>query len=278
MQNVHGQQSADDVAQIKQEDDCETIQTIAVDDTSMHLPQQKIHLSSRVEIHRVIKRQGAVAVTNDKDVDAMNNGDGSRNSFVAPPLLSLAGPSAAAAQSLANNVGVGGSYACDLHQEQFHQRVHVIKDGRYYDESHHTDGGQLQPPQSRHREQSPPMPPLLPVQQSESPKRGNSNGVPSRQVIVNANSKSISDSRDSMNVVFRPPVVSSSCTPMRPPPPPPPPKLKANASEEPSSSIPDLGKWILNTIFPPNRYCQLYSRIHFLFVLFLAPSSILYAL
>lgn len=47
---------------------------------------------------------------------------------------------------------------------------------------------------------------------------------------------------ENVNVVFRAPVVSSSSNQsMRPPPNPPPPKMKGH-SEEPSSSIPDLGK------------------------------------
>lgn len=52
---------------------------------------------------------------------------------------------------------------------------------------------------------------------------------------------------DTVNVVFRAPVssrpvVSSSSNQSMRPPPPPPPKIKGH-SEEPSSSIPDLGKW-----------------------------------
>lgn len=46
---------------------------------------------------------------------------------------------------------------------------------------------------------------------------------------------------DTVNVVFRAPVVSSSSNQSMRPPPPPPPKTKGH-SEEPSSSIPDLGK------------------------------------
>lgn len=48
---------------------------------------------------------------------------------------------------------------------------------------------------------------------------------------------------DTVNVVFRAPVVSSSSNQSMRPPPPPPPKIKGH-SEEPSSSIPDLGKFI----------------------------------
>lgn len=47
---------------------------------------------------------------------------------------------------------------------------------------------------------------------------------------------------DTVNVVFRAPVVSSSSNQSMRPPPPPPPKIKGH-SEEPSSSIPDLGEF-----------------------------------
>lgn len=54
----------------------------------------------------------------------------------------------------------------------------------------------------------------------------------------------VSNPSENVNVVFRAPVVSSSSNQsnhqMRPPPPPPP---KIKNSEEPSSSIPDLGKF-----------------------------------
>lgn len=50
-----------------------------------------------------------------------------------------------------------------------------------------------------------------------------------------------SNPSETVNVVFRAPVVSSSSNQSMRPPPPPPPKMKGH-SEEPSSSIPDLGK------------------------------------
>lgn len=52
---------------------------------------------------------------------------------------------------------------------------------------------------------------------------------------------------DTVNVVFRAPVVSSSSNQSMRPPPPPPPKIKGH-SEEPSSSIPDLGKFFHSII------------------------------
>lgn len=56
------------------------------------------------------------------------------------------------------------------------------------------------------------------------------------------NSGPQSNINDTVNVVFRAPVVSSSSNQSMRPPPPPPPKIKGH-SEEPSSSIPDLGEF-----------------------------------
>lgn len=235
MQNMNDPQDSENFAQIKQEDDCEMMQQIGagIDDESMHLSSQKIHLTPRV-----IKRPNSAAIA--AGVMGRDH-DGGQNSFVAPPLLSLLRSTVSATSDTDAN------YGREQCQEPFQQRVHVIKDGRYYGESHHTDGAHTQ---SLHREQSPPLPPLLPVQQPTDGllKRGGASDTSAmnRQVIVNTcNGKSTNESRDSasVNVVFRPPVVSSSCQPMRPPPPPPPPKSKINASEEPSSSIPDLGEY-----------------------------------
>lgn len=58
---------------------------------------------------------------------------------------------------------------------------------------------------------------------------------------------SASNLGDTVNVVFRAPVVSSSSNQSMRPPPPPPPKIKGH-SEEPSSSIPDLGKFLNHNI------------------------------
>lgn len=57
-----------------------------------------------------------------------------------------------------------------------------------------------------------------------------------------ANNATTSNLVDNVNVVFRAPVVSSSSNQSMRPPPPPPPKIKGH-SEEPSSSIPDLGEF-----------------------------------
>lgn len=75
--------------------------------------------------------------------------------------------------------------------------------------------------------------------------------------IQGANNSPPSNMNDTVNVVFRAPVVSSSSNQSMRPPPPPPPKIKGH-SEEPSSSIPDLGKFAL-FIFSRN------FPIHFFF-------------
>lgn len=72
---------------------------------------------------------------------------------------------------------------------------------------------------------------------------------PPHQVRVIRDGRLYEESKDRRPViaeatVFRTPVVSSTSQPMRPPPPPPPLKAKT-APEEPSSSIPDLGKCLL---------------------------------
>lgn len=58
---------------------------------------------------------------------------------------------------------------------------------------------------------------------------------------------------ETVNVVFRAPVVSSSSNQSMRPPPPPPPKIKGH-SEEPSSSIPDLGEFVF--FFFPYFYIE----------------------
>lgn len=68
---------------------------------------------------------------------------------------------------------------------------------------------------------------------------------------------------DAVNVVFRAPVVSSSSNQSMRPPPPPPPKIKGH-SEEPSSSIPDLGKFYHSKFYLSN------SMAIFLCLLFLS--------
>lgn len=161
---------------------------------------QKVILTPRVEIHRVIK----APPPHDSESPP-------------PPQIIFTSRSSSSNHQLQSQ---------QLHQ----QRVQVIKDGRFYEEpsnrQYHTDsdsniGG------------------VVVVQQNHSsqvvsePKKF----VLSRQVNVISNVD-----RDSNGTIFRPPVVSSTSTPMRPPPPPPPPKIKGISPEEPSSSIPDLGK------------------------------------
>lgn len=63
-----------------------------------------------------------------------------------------------------------------------------------------------------------------------------------KKLTVQGTTSSPSNLGDTVNVVFRAPVVSSSSNQSMRPPPPPPPKIKGH-SEEPSSSIPDLGKF-----------------------------------
>lgn len=58
---------------------------------------------------------------------------------------------------------------------------------------------------------------------------------------ISAQNATTVNPNETVNVVFRAPIVSSSSNQSMRPPPPPPPKLKGH-SEEPSSSIPDLGK------------------------------------
>lgn len=159
------------------------------------ISEQKVILTPRVEIHRVMKPPPV------HDSDA-----------IPPPQIIFT--------SRSSNHQVQP-------QQIPQQRVQVIKDGRCYDESsnrqYHTNSDTsiatvVQPNVSS---------------QETEPKKF----VLSRQVNVISNVD-----RDINGTVFRPPVVSSSSTPMRPPPPPPPPKNKGVSPEEPSSSIPDLGK------------------------------------
>lgn len=65
--------------------------------------------------------------------------------------------------------------------------------------------------------------------------------VTKKLTVQGTNTTSPSNMGDTVNVVFRAPVVSSSSNQSMRPPPPPPPKIKGHP-EEPSSSIPDLGK------------------------------------
>lgn len=170
------------------------------DTRTVVIGEQKVILSPRVEIHRVMKPPPV------HDSDSLP-----------PPQIIFT--------SRSSN-----------HQVQPiqipQQRVQVIKDGRCYEESanrqYHTNGDtNMAGEQPNHSSQV------------TEPKKF----VLSRQVNVISNAD-----RDINGTIFRPPVVSSTSTPMRPPPPPPPPKNKGISPEEPSSSIPDLGKSILNEI------------------------------
>lgn len=101
-------------------------------------------------------------------------------------------------------------------------QVRVIKDGRFYEESRHFKDNSTN---------------YSTQQQQQEPRKY----IVSRQVNVIS-------SGDNNETIFRPPIVSSTSNPlnpMRPPPPPPPPKLKCVTTEEPSSSIPDLGEFSL---------------------------------
>lgn len=135
------------------------------------------------------------------------------------------------------------------------QQVRVIKDGRFYDEHHHHS------PVRHHLQSS--------QQQHHSNNYQSSVREEPRKYVVSRQINVISTSDQN---VFRPPVVSSTTiasnnhhsnnnningnstsTAMRPPPPPPPTmhkmKITNSISEEPSSSIPDLGKSIFLVIF-----------------------------
>lgn len=127
------------------------------------------------------------------------------------------------------------------------QHVHVIKDSRQQQQQQHynNDGETYQNGEC-------------------SPRKY----IVSRQInVISTSSPSSSSGGGSNdgNGVFRTPVVSSTTTAanasaaaaaaasamMRPPPPPPPPSVKiktANLNEEPSSSIPDLGKSVLSCV------------------------------
>lgn len=246
MQCINGQT-------IKEERDCEhDVRTVVIDDS------QKIILSPRVEIHRVLKappdeldhpQQIIYTTTNTRSVVPHHIQQGS---------------------------GVSGHNI----ENQPIQRVQVIKDGRFYEEptpppqlsssastvvrtSYTNQKGngvvyQSSPPpllhHSHHHQQQ---------HHSETKKiilsrqiNVISNGVDNRDINGGTTVTPVQQQHQTLvggalqqqqqppstNGIFRPPVVSSTSTPMRPPPPPPPPRIKGASPEEPSSSIPDLGK------------------------------------
>lgn len=96
-------------------------------------------------------------------------------------------------------------------------QVRVIKDGRFYEDSRQF--------------------------KDYSPQSQNIVGQEPRKYIVSRQVNVISSGDN--ETIFRPPIVSSTSNPLNPmrPPPPPPPKLKCVTTEEPSSSIPDLGEF-----------------------------------
>lgn len=97
-------------------------------------------------------------------------------------------------------------------------QVRVIKDGRFYEESR------------QFKDYSTPQP-------------QNIGGQPEPRKYIVSRQVNVISSGDN-ETIFRPPIVSSTSNPLNPmrPPPPPPPKLKCVTTEEPSSSIPDLGE------------------------------------
>lgn len=216
-------------------------------------PNQKIILSPRIEIQRVHKPQNRQPGPPDDQPNHQQIVD----QHPPPQVIFTTSSSRAAnhmpSQSPIIEHGIGD-------QQQPLQRVQVIKDGRcfYAEESISVTLPRLSTKDNGHNGQSPAMvfssssPPPLLIHQPDSIKM-----VLNRQVNVISNfveeefhSNTIGSGNGhqaplcaSSQNVFRPPVVSSSSsTPMRPPPPPPPPRVKASLSEEPSSSIPDLGE------------------------------------
>lgn len=210
----------------------------------------KIILSPRVEIHRVHKAHGS------SPFDDQHNHHAAVVDQHPPPQVIFTTTSSRA------SITPGHSHiplADQTNEQQPMQRVQVIKDGRcFYAEESITvtlpriggkDNGHV--PQHRPMIYSSSSPPPLLIHQTDSKKV-----VLSRQVNVISNiiedefhgtANGSSNGHQAgvnggSNNVFRPPVVSSTSTPMRPPPPPPPPRSKVTVSEEPSSSIPDLGE------------------------------------
>lgn len=196
-------------------------------------------------------------------------------------------------------------------QQQPQQRVHVIKDGRFFYEEplpianattqqlsrtsnnlaiiDSKTSTQMPPPQSVGTEL--PLTKQRIILNRQIIVQPNANGSTSTNSGVHGDQQSIDDihfsarakkltalngqgsssnsmsattnAGDTVNVVFRAPIVSSSSNqPMRPPPPPPP-KIKGVPSEEPSSSIPDLGEsinYFLFLVFLLNIYFPIYGK------------------
>lgn len=210
--------------QIKQEVMDWDVRTVILDDQ----PQQKVILSPRIEIHRVVKQTQSSPSSSSLQHQSPDNlimNDRAQIIFQparSPPPLTITGPHAITPSQ---------------------QRVRVIKDGRCYDEHSlsvtqnmsacdATDDHAILHPVLVSQQTPHPLPPPPPPPPDDS-----------KKFIVNRKVNVISSvDREKSSGVFRPPVVSSTSTSMRPPPPPPPPRIKPQSTEEPSSSIPDLGE------------------------------------
>lgn len=222
---------------------------------------QKIILSPRVEIHRVHKAHHGPPLP-------LSSLDDEHNHIAdqhPPPQVIFTTTSSRAAINPINHIPLDDAGdPIDHHQPL--QRVQVIKDGRcFYAEESLTvtlprNGAAKDTGNGPHRSMiySSSSPPPLLIHQPESKKvvlsrqvNVISNGIED-EFHINGNNNGNANGHQSVSLcaggggnsnVFRPPVVSSSSsTPMRPPPPPPPPRTKTVVSEEPSSSIPDLGE------------------------------------
>lgn len=230
--------------------------------------QQKVILSPRIEIHRVVKSQ-------DSDIiyDRVENGSPvyeeknvSNGGSISPDAMQFVTPTCRLA-AYREPRSEKPSLLAPNQQPNAMQRVHVIKDGRFYEESraHYIDLQQSQPQPQHHqqineierdhrRSSSPQMiPPSIQQMHSISLQRAIIEGDHSPPALLQSNAatssppsaKETATSKQrvpqSRQIIVNPNTVSSSNQPMRPPPPPPP-KIKSAPSEEPSSSIPDLGE------------------------------------
>jgi hypothetical protein len=202
------------VKSIKTEDHPE-IRTILIGEP------QKIILSPRVEFRRIIKQH----------VDHHEPDDNEpRVQIIAKPMpphrpppptqaeISVSHQQHPSQQQQQLSPQLSHQHHHQQQQQQQQQQVRVIKDGRFYEECPQSRQQVLGPPQSQHQQQQEP-----------------------RKFIVTRQINVVSP-EECDNQVFRTPVVSSTSSSMRPPPPPPPPKVKQMPAEEPSSSIPDMGK------------------------------------
>lgn len=218
--------------------------------------QQKIFLSPRVEVRRVVKQVPAALIDRHHTLSSGPNSH-SIDDDMEPRIQIITKPMQRALNSPPG-----------LHH------VRVIKDGRFYDDHHPVSSRHNSAPTSpqidhfsngnnfynHHHQQQQHHRELSPEQHQQSPRKY----VVSRQINVISTSD--------QNVFRTPPVVSSTTqqqttnnlqkqqqvqqqqqqqsqqmTSMRPPPPPPPImhriKTSNSMSEEPSSSIPDLGEF-----------------------------------